>query len=61
MADLYGPTRPEQIERIKLSRKVLYYFAMLTIINEILMFNLLLPKIQPTERTARESREAGMA
>ena len=32
------PTRPEQVERTKLSRKVLYYFAMLAIINEILTF-----------------------
>ena len=35
---MYGPTRPEQVERTKLNRKVLYYFTMLAMINEILTF-----------------------
>jgi len=60
VASIYGLIRPEQIKRTKLSRKVLYHFIMLAIINEILTFknsrirasNLLLPKLRPTEHTA---------
>ena len=32
------PTRPEQVEWTKLSKKILYHFVMLAIINEILTF-----------------------
>ena len=38
VARLYGPTRSEQVERTKLNRKDLYYFAILAIINVILTF-----------------------
>jgi len=49
----YGPTYLEQIERIKLNRKVLYFAILAIEINEILMFknslicafDLLLPKV----------------
>jgi len=56
-------TRPEQIERTKLSRKVLYHFAIF-VINEILMFKdsrirmsarPVLSKVWPIERKARGS------
>ena len=30
-------THPEQVERIKLSRKVLYHFAIFAMVNEILI------------------------
>ena len=57
-APIYGPTRLEQIERIKLSRKD--HFAMLAIVNEIRLkiveyarpSNLLLLKVWLIERTA---------
>ena len=58
-------------KRTKLSRKILYHFAILTIVNETLTFKnsqicmsarfILLPKIQSIERTARGPRGAGMA
>jgi len=65
-------TRLEQIERTKLSRKVLYHFAMFTIVNEILTFKhsrirasvRLLPKIRSTERMVHGPRvrnENGLA
>ena len=48
MAELYGFTRPEQVERTKLSRKVLYYFAMFAIINEILRLKIANTRVRPT-------------
>jgi len=62
-ASNYGITHPQQIERTKQNRKVFYHFAVCTIVNEILIFKnslirafarLLLPKIRPTDRTARD-------
>jgi len=38
MVALNGPIRTEQVERTKFSRKILYHFAILAIVNGILMF-----------------------